>query len=92
MKRIVSEPTWGAMVVEDTETSEFSFQCLCGGAAMYWTRVVLNEAETKGLLDGSLNPDQMVSDVCKQKPYLEDRIRQSFDVNTLVGGKPAPKP
>jgi hypothetical protein len=35
VKFIISEPGWGNLVLEDTETGEVSFQCVCGGIGVY---------------------------------------------------------
>lgn len=91
MNRIISEPTWGATIIEDTETGEFSFQCICGGVGMYAQRIVLNADEVKRLREGTFDSDQMVSDVCKHEPYLKDRLVQALLPSELVGGKPIPK-
>lgn len=91
MKRIISEPTWGAIVIEDTDTNEFSFQCLCGGVGMYWERVLLNSDEVQRIRDGTFDADQMVSDVCKHTPNVNDRIVEIFDTDELIRDKPAPK-
>lgn len=91
MKCIVSEPTWGAYVIEDADSNEFSFQCLCGGVGMYWQRALLTPDEVQGLRDGTLDPKQIVSDICKQKPNIKDRLVPSVDTENMDSAFPRPK-
>lgn len=83
MNRVISNPTWGASLLEDTETGEFSFQCLCGGVGMYWQRVILSHDEAEQIRIDPASADQMVSDVCKRSPHLVARLVDALDPTTI---------
>ena len=70
-----------AAAPEDTDTGEISFQCVCGGIAMYYRRIVLNCNEVEALAAGRLNVDALVSDICKEVPSICDRILPSLPVD-----------
>ena len=78
MINILSEPSWGVQILEDTESGQVSFQCVCGGIAMYYRRIVLTSEEVAALAIGQLNVEQLVSDICKEMPTVRDRIVPSL--------------
>jgi hypothetical protein len=84
MKCILSEPGWGNLVIEDTETGEVSFQCVCGGIGMYYQRVVLTPEEAAEVRDGSFDADRMVHEVCKRTARVQDRLVAPFPTEDLV--------
>ena len=91
MTRIVARPVWGAYVLFDPETGEYSFQCLCGGAALYFQRVLLTPDEAAQVGAGTFDGDQMVRDVCKQTARVKDRFVPTFqgeDFDALFDPKP----
>lgn len=84
MKQVIADPGWGNMIIEDTETHEFSFQCLCGGFAMYWRRIVLTQEEVNQFRAGTFDADRMLREVCREGPSVIDRFAQSFPMEQLV--------
>lgn len=78
MIKILSEPSWGVQIIEDTESGEVSFQCVCGGIAMYYRRIVFNSEELEAFAVGKLDINKLVSDVCKEVPTIRDRIVPSL--------------
>ena len=76
--KILSEPSWGVQIIEDTETGEVSFQCVCGGIGMYYRRIVLSSEEIAAFAAGKLDVDRLVSDICKEVPVVRDRIVPSL--------------
>lgn len=84
MIRLVSSPTWGANILQDTETGTFSFQCVCGGIGMYWQRVVLTPDEAEEVQRGTFDADQMVNDICKRTPRVAERIVDALDPSLLT--------
>jgi len=84
MKRILSEPGWGNVVIEDTESNEISFQCLCGGVGMYYQRVLLTAEEVAEVRDGSFDAARMVHEVCKRTERVQDRLVPALPVKDLV--------
>jgi hypothetical protein len=83
MIRVISNPTWGASLLEDTETGELSFQCLCGGVGMYWQRVVLTPDEVEEVKHATFDADRMVSDVCKRTARVAGRLVEPVDPAAL---------
>jgi hypothetical protein len=77
MKKVLSQPSWGVNIIEDTETGQISFICVCGGAAMYLCKIVLNDEEVADLRHGQLDAEQLVRDICKDAPRLAGRILPS---------------
>ncbi len=88
MIRVIQEPTWGALVLEDTTTGELSFQCVCGGMAMYWQRVVLTPEEAAEVHEGTFDADRMVNEVCKKTPRVADRLVEPLDAARLTRANP----
>lgn len=84
MKQVIADPGWGNMIIEDTETHEFSFQCLCGGIAMYWRRLILTEDEINQFRAGTFDADRMVREVCSESPRVIGRIAQAFPMEQIV--------
>ena len=94
MKRIVAEPSWGAMIIHDTDNDELSLQCTCGGIAMYYQRVVLTLEESADFKAGALDVDTLIYEVCKDIPRVADRLAPILAVKDLVNspqGSPDPK-
>jgi hypothetical protein len=83
MKRILSEPSWGVMLIEDTETQEISIQCMCGGIGMYAQRVILTPDEVEEVRDGTFDADRMASEVCKQSARLAGRLVQALNSDEI---------
>lgn len=83
MIRIVRIFTWGASLLEDTESGELSFQCLCGGVGMYWQRVVLTPDEVDEVRRATFDADRMVSDVCKRTARVAARLVEPVDPGAL---------
>jgi hypothetical protein len=90
MKRIIAEPGWGNMLVEDDETGEVSFQCICGGIAMYSVRIVLNAEELSELREGTFDADRMVQEVCKKTARVRDRLVPGFTMAEVARSKSSP--
>jgi hypothetical protein len=80
MIKVLSEPSWGVQIIEDTDSGEVSFQCVCGGIAMYYRRIVLEREEVEVLATGNLDIDKLVSDVCKEVAAVRDRIVPSLAI------------
>jgi hypothetical protein len=76
------------MIIEDTETGELSFQCVCGGVGMYYQRVVLTPEEVAEVRDGSFDADRMVHDLCKRTSKVTGRIVPTFPAAELVRKQP----
>jgi hypothetical protein len=84
MKQIISEPAWGVLIVEDTEVGEMSFQCVCGGIAMYWRRIILTPEEIEEVRAGSFDAERMTQEVCKKTERVSGRLVEAFDLNDLA--------
>jgi hypothetical protein len=84
MKRIIADCGWGNMIIEDTDTNEFSFQCMCGGIGMYWRRVVLTTDEIAEFREGAFDADRMVYEVCRETDRVVDRLVPSYLPQDLV--------
>lgn len=80
----MSDPGWGTMIIEDTDTGELSLQCLCGGVGMYWRRVVLTADEIEEFHEGTFDALRMVVEVCRETHVVEGRLVSSFPVADLV--------
>lgn len=88
MIRVISNPTWGASILEDTETGDLSFQCLCGGIGMYWQRVALLPDEADEVRSGTFDADRMVSEVCKKTANVAGRLVDPVDPELLAADDP----
>lgn len=78
MKKEYPHTSWGVSIIEDTETGEMSFQCICGGIGMYHRRIILTEGEVEQWRAGTLDVDQLVRDVCKEVARVANRIVPSI--------------
>lgn len=83
MIRVISDSTWGVSILEDTETGELSFQCLCGSVGMYWQRVMLTAGEAGEIRRGNFYADPMVNEVCKRTATVAERLMEPVDPNLL---------
>lgn len=83
MRKIIADPGWGNLIVEDDETHEISLQCLSGGFAMYWHRVVLTPEEVLAFKTGQLDIDNMVREINHGAASMASRISPSYDVAEL---------
>ena len=86
MMRVISTPTWGATILEDMETGELSFQCVCGGVGMYWQRVLLTPEEVEHVRNDTFDADRMVSDVCKRAGTISSRLVAAVDPSVFAAG------
>ena len=78
MKKILAEPSWGVLIIHDTDNEEMSLQCLCGGIAMYEQRVILTPDEVEEFNAGTFDADSMVHEVCKKLPRVSGRLAPTF--------------
>jgi hypothetical protein len=78
MIKLLSEPSWGVQILEDSESGEVSFQCVCGGIGMYYRRIVLTQEEVDALNEGKLDIDHLVSSICKEIPGIQERLVPSL--------------
>jgi hypothetical protein len=83
MNKTLAEPSWGARIIEDTDTGSLSLQCICGGIGMYYRRIILTAEEANAFRQGRLDLDQLVRDVCKETPRVAGRIVPSFREDEL---------
>jgi hypothetical protein len=81
MIKLLSEPSWGVQILEETDTGEVSLQCVCGGIGLYYRRIVLDQGEIEALNEGTLDIDALASDVCKEASAIRDRIVSSLAVD-----------
>jgi hypothetical protein len=79
MKQVILEPSWGAQIIEDTESGELSLQCICGGIGMYYRRIVLDSEEAGQLRAGTLDLDALVYEICHETPGVVDRFVSTID-------------
>jgi hypothetical protein len=79
MKAIIAEPGWGNLIIEDDETGEISLQCLGGGFAMYWHRIVLTADETTAFRSGSLDVDNLVWEMNHGTERMAPRIVAPYE-------------
>jgi hypothetical protein len=87
--RIVHPPlSFGMEIIEDTDTGEWSLQCLCGQMAMYPRRIVLTAEEVAQFRAGTLNTKAIMYDVCHEDPRLADRVVTPFPPDALTYPKP----
>lgn len=83
MMRILSAPEYGLLFLEDDETGEISVQCLCGGMASWWRRVVLTKEEAEEFHCGSFDAKRMMVEICRNWPSVADRIVPAIELNEL---------
>jgi hypothetical protein len=74
MMRTLAEANWAISIIEDTDTGEVSFQCMCGQLGMYPQRIVLTDEEIDEFHNGRLDVDKLASDVCKEAPRIVGRF------------------
>ena len=79
-KRIIAQPGWGTLVVEDADTHELSLQCLGGSFAMYWHRVVLTPDEVAAFRAGQLDVDAMVREMNRGTERMAKRILPGYEL------------
>jgi hypothetical protein len=85
MKRLLAAPEFGMMVVEDTDSEEISFQCLCAQMGMWWRRIVLTDEEVTEWRNNSLDLHRLMVDICSESPRTAPRMVPAFDENDIVG-------
>lgn len=83
MKRIVAEPGWGNLIIEDDDTGEVSLQGLSGGFTMYWHRMVLTTEEVAAFKDGRLDIDKMVREMNHGTEPRAARITAAHEIADL---------
>lgn len=83
MRKIIAKPGWGNLIIEDDETHEVSLQCLGGGFAMYWHRIVLTADETTAFRAGELDIEGMVWEMNHGTERMAPRIVASYPLNEL---------
>lgn len=83
MMRTLAEANWGISIIEDTDTGEVSFQCMCGQVGMYSRRIVLTDQEARDFRSGHLDIDQLVRDVCREVAHIAGRIVPSIPESQL---------
>lgn len=69
------------MVVYDQSTDELSLQCICGRAAMYSARVILNSSERAALKGGTLTLEQVNKELCDSDDLSRHMQPISVSVN-----------
>lgn len=74
MMRLINVTSWGDQLIEDTETQQISFQCLCGQIALYFQRIMLTPDELRAIHAGEFDYDAMVRAMCKKAPSVLDRL------------------
>lgn len=84
MKIVRALLDFGKEIIEDTETGEFSLQCLCGQMAMYPERVVLTPEEVQEFHDGTFDSGSLVYEMCRKVPRTAERLVKPFELDELV--------
>lgn len=85
MKKLLSAPEFGKIVVEDTDSHEISFQCTCGQMAMYERRIVLADDEVAEWREGSLDLSRLMIQICREDPLVAHRVVPAFRFADIVG-------
>lgn len=83
MKRVIGEPGWGNVIIEDTDTKELSFQCLSGGFAMYWHRIVLTPKEVVEYKSGLLDVNKIANEMNHHTERMASRIVASYSIEDI---------
>lgn len=83
MMKIVSAPEYGVLFLEDENSGDISFQCLCGGMASWWRRVVLTSSEAEEFRNGTLDTKRMMVEICQNWPSMADRVVQAVELSEL---------
>ena len=86
MMRVLSAPEYGLLFLQDDETGEVSIQCLCGGMASWWRRVVLTRDEVDEFRCGSFDAKRMMVEICRNLPSVSNRMVPPIELSEL----PAP--
>lgn len=81
----LGRPEQHELVLADSHAAqnEISLQCLCGGFAMYWRRILLTSDEIEAFKNGTLDLNGLILDVCKEKPNVQGRFAPSFQGDDL---------
>ncbi len=80
---ILSAPEYGLLFFEDEETAEISIQCLCGGMASWWRRVVLTSEEADEFRRGQLDSKRMMVEICREWHTMIGRIVDPIGLSQL---------
>jgi hypothetical protein len=80
-RRVIARPAWGTVIVEDEGTHKLSLQCLSGGFAMYWHRVVLTPDEAAAFRAGQLDVDTMVREMNHGTERMAKRIVPAYAID-----------
>jgi hypothetical protein len=80
----MSAPEYGKIFIENDETGEVSFQCLCGGMASWWRRVVLTADEAGEYRRGTFDAQRMMVDICRKWPSVAERLVEPIELDALV--------
>lgn len=83
MIRIIEAPEYGLMFLEDDQSGEISIQCLCGGLATWWKRLVLSGEETADYRAGRLDAKRLMAEICRNWPPGASRLIEPIDLNAL---------
>lgn len=89
MKKILSAPQFGVLILEDLTSGLLYFQCLCGQMAMYDQCVQMNQEESDDFRANKLDISGMVYDICKETTSFKPRLVTPTPPQDIVGyGKP----
>ena len=83
MMRIISAPEYGLLFLQDDETGDISIQCLCGGMASWWRRVVLTTEEVDDFRLGTFDAKRMMIEICRNWPSVSDRMVPPIELSEL---------
>jgi len=83
MIRILEAPEYGVLILEDDQSGEISLQCLCGGLASWWKRLVLNEEENAEFRAGQLDTKRLMVEICRDWPPIALRLVEPIDLREL---------
>lgn len=74
MIREVSALYFGIHILEDTETQEYYFQGLCSQIGLYERCIKMNQSEKQMFIDGKLDLDELLRNVCREVPGYKERL------------------
>lgn len=74
MIREVSAPSFGILILEDTETQEYYFQGLCGQIGLYELCIKMNKIEKEMFIQGKLDLNELLRNVCREEPGYKERL------------------
>ncbi len=78
--------TWGLSLIYDKGNDELSAEGVCGGPAMYNTRVLLSGDDRLAVLESRMDFDELDKRICRDRSfakYLPSPISETHTVDTL---------